>query len=325
MNYVGPRRKLHDQITTDDVDAYLKFISLNLCAVSGLQRDQGRAPPGAPFEADAHAYSVGDYSTARLVTHTNKVAMSRVHEDIRSDSERRYVVCLPIAGEIEVQQQTVAERCNAGAVFMLSGSEPFSVRQSGASEMLALLLPQSFVEERLVRAEELCCRQVSKPGGVSGLVRASVVALQEHACEMSESDLRKAILIVSELVVLALGNLGDVKSSTSPVRSANLMRAKRIIRAKCDNPDLTLADVAAECGLSLRYLHDLFRDDGRTFREYIMSERLRRARRMLEIGSPLNTKVTEVCLASGFSNLSHFSTAFRRAFSISPSEVLRRG
>jgi AraC-like DNA-binding protein len=90
------------------------------------------------------------------------------------------------------------------------------------------------------------------------------------------------------------------------------------------DPDLSPDDVARECGLSLRYLHDLFQDDGRTVREYLQGERLYAARRMLEHAVAGSTTITEVCMACGFSSPSVFSTAFRRAFGISPRDVVRR-
>ncbi|MGZ6023347.1 MAG: helix-turn-helix transcriptional regulator, partial [Rhizomicrobium sp.] len=79
--------------------------------------------------------------------------------------------------------------------------------------------------------------------------------------------------------------------------------------------------IAKMCGFSLRYIHDLFRDEGCTLRDYLMHERLQCARTMLEAG---DKTVTDVCMAAGFTSLSHFSTAFRREFSIPPSKV-RRG
>ena len=88
--------------------------------------------------------------------------------------------------------------------------------------------------------------------------------------------------------------------------------------------DLSLEDIASECGLSLRYLHDLFRDDGRTVREYLQGERLHAARRMLERAVAGAATVTDVCMACGFSSPSVFSTAFRKAFGISPRDVARR-
>jgi AraC-like DNA-binding protein len=92
-------------------------------------------------------------------------------------------------------------------------------------------------------------------------------------------------------------------------------------RARLTDPTLTLADVARESGLSLRYLHALFKGSGHTMREYLVAERLQHARFLL-VQAQMSATVTEICFASGFSNASQFSTAFRRAFERSPREVL---
>jgi len=81
--------------------------------------------------------------------------------------------------------------------------------------------------------------------------------------------------------------------------------------------------VASECRISVSYLHNLFRDDGRTFREYLVGERLQQARAMLEIGAA--NSIADVAMACGFPNMSSFSTAFRGAFSASPREFARVG
>ena len=326
MNFMSSRRKLSDALVTSDRGAYLQFISANLCHVSnGLIPDTHTSFPVEPeFTARASVYSVNDFTIARASTSSGKMETVRTEADIARERDLpRYAICLPVSGGIEVEQFGRSISCAPDALAIMSGADPFTFRKLGNSDLLGVLLPRDFVEERVVNPEDACARAVSSPGGMQRLVYASISALHEEAGMLSERDLRAAIGVVGELVVLAVANLADVRSSESPVRAANLKRAKRIVRERCDNPELTLTNVAVECGLSLRYLHDLFRDDGRTFREYIMCERLQRARRLLESGSPLTTKVTDVCLASGFSNLSHFSTAFRRAFSISPIEVLR--
>jgi AraC-like DNA-binding protein len=326
MNFMSPRRKLSDELVTGDRDAYLEFVSANLCHVtSGPTPDAQKGLPAEPaFTASISVSSVNDFTIARASTSSGKMETSRTQEHIARDLDQpRYAICLPVSGGVEVEQFGRSISCAPDALAIMSGADPFTFRKLGNSDLLGVLLPRGFVEERVVNPEDACARAVGAPSGMQRLVFSAISALQEEARLLNERNLRAAIGVVGELVVLAVANLADVRSSESPVRAANLKRAKRIVRERCDNPELTLTNVAVECGLSLRYLHDLFRDDGRTFREYIMCERLQRARRMLESGSPLTTKVTDVCLASGFSNLSHFSTAFRRAFSISPIEVLR--
>ena len=67
----------------------------------------------------------------------------------------------------------------------------------------------------------------------------------------------------------------------------------------------------------------MLRADGVTVSEYLKTQRLQRAKLMLESAGS-DTTVTEVCFSCGFSNPSHFSTAFRQAFSISPRDILRQ-
>jgi len=323
MNCVNLTREPRGDLTTRDDAAFFGFVSSALWNVSGTVESLALPASTPGFEAHLRTFSAADFTSAQITTRGARVHYKRSIAEIALDRPRRYALCLPVAGPLSVAQFDRTEEFQAGSMTLMSGSEPVHLTAEGDCDVLAIFMPPHFVEDRLIKAEELCCRKPAGSGGVQRLVFSAVAALQEGAADMNAHDLGKAIGTVSELAVLALGNLADVNSSTSPVRAANLMRAKRIIRARCKDPDLTLADIAKECGLSLRYLHDLFRDDGRTLRENIIYERLQRARRMLEAGSPRTMKVTDVCFASGFSSLSFFSTAFRRTFSVSPVDVLR--
>jgi len=189
---------------------------------------------------------------------------------------------------------------------------------------LLVHLPSDFVEKHLVEvAGTRFWRLPESHNGLQRLVFACVEALQQETPHLPATDLQKATTILGDLLVLALGQVPESQPAVSPVRSATLMRAKRFIRSRCQFASLTPKEVARENGVSLRYLHNLFRDEGQTVGQYIMYERLRKARWALEVGSPLTTSVSAVCFSSGFTNLSHFSTAFKRAFSVSPIDVLR--
>jgi AraC-like DNA-binding protein len=201
-------------------------------------------------------------------------------------------------------------------------AEPLLHTKLGDNDTVYFFMPRSFVDQRFAGAANVCSRAVEAQHGIQRLAHDSLIALQHEASSMSQEEFQAATRMACELVLLALGGAGELMSDASSIRAANLARVKRVMRARSAAQDLALADVARECGLSLRYLHDLFRDDGRTASEFLRGERLQRARRMLE--SAPTRLVTDVSMSCGFSSPSQFATAFRRAYGISPRDVKRR-
>jgi len=318
-------RKARDDVSTGDLGVYMRFLSANVCNLTSKPHEHEDPPPppiDERFKAEGRAFSAGDFTVVRARMAT-KGCNARRPSHIRHDIERRYCLTFPVAGEIEVSQFGRSERCLAGAANLMSGSEPLTYGWFSGNDTVSLLMPEQFVDQRLVRTEQLCGRAIGVKSGVRRLLSETVISLYAAAGDIAEADLHKTFNVVTELAILAVGDLPDLMSSASPVRSANLARAKRLIRARFADPDLTLESVADECGISVRYLHYLFRDQGVTTWEYVLAERLQRARRMLETAVPGAVNVTDICLACGFSNLSHFSTAFKRQFGVSPKDILR--
>lgn len=79
---------------------------------------------------------------------------------------------------------------------------------------------------------------------------------------------------------------------------------------------LTLTEVAGHAGFSAEYLSRLFKEEtGVKFVVYLNNLRLKHALRFLET---TNLKVYEVAEAVGYSNLSYFSTVFKKNFGQNP-------
>jgi AraC-like DNA-binding protein len=184
-------------------------------------------------------------------------------------------------------------------------------------------MPREFVDERALRAEHWCVRP-PKDNGITRLFVDTLFAFARDADSLNEEEFCVTNRLVGELALLAVGSSADLSTAVRSVRTCNLARAKRAMRLRLSDPDLTLTDIANGCGISLRYLHDLFRDEGMTAREYLQGERLQRARLLLQSACGQGVTVTAVALTCGFANSSQFSTAFRRAFGLSPRDVLRR-
>ena len=98
-------------------------------------------------------------------------------------------------------------------------------------------------------------------------------------------------------------------------------RIRSTIDARFADPELTPAAVAEEARISPRYLQKLFRARGMTTGSFINALRLDHASRLLHRRALLRSDLplSEIALASGFTDYPHFSRKFRQYFGQSPS------
>jgi AraC family transcriptional activator of tynA and feaB len=93
-----------------------------------------------------------------------------------------------------------------------------------------------------------------------------------------------------------------------------------VVRDRFAEPEFGPCEVAAEAGISLRYLQKFFTARGTTCTHFINSVRLGHAARLLHRRATLNTSqpISEIAYDSGFSDYTYFARIFRCRFGHSP-------
>lgn len=119
-----------------------------------------------------------------------------------------------------------------------------------------------------------------------------------------------------EWVVCALGEAMNGPASSAPRASKVVNRAKEFLHGlSCER--LSLEHIANQVGVTSVYLTQEFtRSEGVPLYRYQL--RLRLSRALLEL--PHCDDITGLALDLGFSSHSHFTSVFRRAFGVTPSE-----
>ena len=77
----------------------------------------------------------------------------------------------------------------------------------------------------------------------------------------------------------------------------------------------------AQLGLTPRNLQRLFESEGTTFSEFLLSQRLNRAHRMLTEPRLAQNPVGSVAYDAGFGDLSYFNRSFKRRYGMTPRDV----
>jgi AraC family transcriptional regulator len=108
-----------------------------------------------------------------------------------------------------------------------------------------------------------------------------------------------------------------VQFSRGGLGSARLRRIKELIHTKMED-DLSLDEMAQAVGLSTAHFARMFRKStGETPHQYVLRQRLERAKEMLH--AP-DARVLDVAVACGFKTQQHFAQVFRDVWGVSPTE-----
>jgi AraC-like DNA-binding protein len=135
-------------------------------------------------------------------------------------------------------------------------------------------------------------------------------------------DLQRIVAThVHDLTALALGAVGEAADEAKDrgARAARLKAAKADIAANIDG-DVSIASVARRHRVTPRSIQMAFEADGTTFSDFVLAQRLARARKMLLDPRLGAQKISALAYDAGFGDLSYFNRVFRRHFGVTPSE-----
>ena len=127
-----------------------------------------------------------------------------------------------------------------------------------------------------------------------------------------------------QLIALSVRPRDPSPVTDRAVRAARLAALKADIARHFGDPALGVGAVAARHGISPRYVHKLFEDDGRTYSQFVLDVRLERAWKELRGPRAATRTVGAIAGSVGFGDLSYFNRTFRRRYGMTPTEARSR-
>ncbi len=176
-------------------------------------------------------------------------------------------------------------------------------------------VPSALLRSRIARPERLATLQFDASRSVGALF---VDMLRMTAPRLDEMDEAARSLMGTHLVdLLAMAVEADqrvLSGASSSVRNAHLHRAEHFIRAHLREADLTPQRIAEGCGISLRYLHQLFEAEGTTVCAHIRTQRLLMCDTLLRDPANGRRAISEIAYEWGFGDQAQFSRNYRAQF-----------
>lgn len=274
------------------------------------------------FAADIRARPVGELSVS--VVRADPHTVVRTPAMIESDPGDDYLLCLISKGTATITQDARTATLAHGSFGLVDSSRPFVVSGKTEFEQVVMRASRSLLASRVGAniADGLTAQAISANDGVGRLASNLLVDIATHDDVIAAASLDAVSSAVLDVVSAAVNHQAAGLSLTERVHIDDLRRVQAVMIRDMSDPDRTIADAAAELGMSVRYIHKLFSASGSTPRAWLYGKRIDRAKNLLlqtDLGA------AEIGLQLGFRDASHFSRTFSRRCGRSPSQFRASG
>ena len=255
-----------------------------------------------------------EFGFAALDFGRNAYRSKRTHRDARLAGANYYYAAFQVAGRSVMTQNDEVAQLAAGDVALLDAARPAACFAND-SQWLRLQLPrQSLISHLGFEPQGGLHARAATPAArlLFDLVRDADKA-DGLAASAADSYMQLAIYDL-------IGALFAPPSHASRPGDRLFARIRGVVKDGFADPDFSPREVAAEVGISLRYLQKLFTARASTCSEFIYSLRLDHAAHLLHRRASLGTSqpLSEIAFACGFRDYTHFARKFRHRFGHSP-------
>ena len=231
------------------------------------------------------------------------------------------VVIAGFSSSYEVHHLGRTLNMGRGEAVILTGAEPASFGGPAQDSIKLLRVPARLLSPLVADLEGAYGRAICANDPALRLLVTYLDILEEVETFAAPELRRQVVAHIHDLIALAIGATRDATeiAKNRGGRAARLRTIKEDIANCLDQPDLSVATIAARHRIKPRWIQRLFEGEETTFTEYVLAQRLVRAHRLLTDPRHASQKISTIALDAGFGDLSYFNRAFRRHYGVAPS------
>lgn len=270
------------------------------------------------FSGDLSIWTLGDVSLSRLTS--DALQYRRLPHHVKSERSEHFLVTVPARSEVFFSQCGKDVRCNPGGFILERSHEPYDFAHAEAADLWVMKVEAKALGGRIRQPDRFCSLQFNAADGAGGLFTDMLHLIPGRFDAMSPETRATVGQQLVDLLVLALkADERTLTTGNSTVREAHLTRIEAFVRKNMGDCELDPDTIARACGISTRYLHELFRDTNQTLGSWIRDQRLEACREALRDPSNRQT-VAEIAYRWGFGDQAQFSRAFKAQYGMPPKE-----
>ena len=284
-----------------------------------------RRPSAGSFSGNITARSFGTLTVSMLssIATGGRIEVLRRAAEIRSDPRDQFMLLLVYRGDVGFEQSGRSVRLGNGDMVVYDQARPFKIELGGENDQIIVSIPRPLLVSRLPETERFAARLISASSQLGMLTGNMIRQLMSFEHELDDEIAGRIASSALDLLAATLLAEFSEDGGENGRYDQRLARVKRFVAERLDDCDMTIESIAAAQNLAPRTLHRLFAAEGTTPIRWLWQQRLSASYKALAEGRIRN--VTDAALSSGFTDLSHFSRAFKKAYGHPPHALVRRG
>lgn len=252
------------------------------------------------------------------VIRSNSITIQRSTREISHAGLDNYFLVVLLEGRYALQQQGREVFLQPGDMTLYDATRPHRIHCPQAFSKLIVSIPRAVMHQVEPAAGHLTAMPMAGRSGLAAVLSPLIRELALQIPQLSIDSFDAAAPSVVELLGLSLRELAGSGRPPSGSRALSLLKVKQWIARHVQDSELNSETVAAATGFSSRYINQLFAWEHTSLMRYVWQQRLALSAQGLKRPAWQHRSISEIALACGFNDFSHFSRAFKQQFGMSP-------
>lgn len=301
--------------TTDTFDNEVKFDGFRDAVCSQIARLFLEQIGTGDYTANIRTSNLGSISMSYVTC--DPVVIERSSDNIRED-DQSFFLTLQCEGRGHLHHMGSTTVLEAGDFTLIDSALPYIITFDHPVRRLVARIKRRELIGRGFVSENYCGRIFHGSDGSNSITPKLLMMGNGHSAidTVLAHSLSEAVL---DSIIAAGSNLHEpIAEGLNRSQSEMLRRIRNIVLSNLSDPDLSTSFIAAEAGISVRYLHKIFKVTGTTVNKWVQDERLERSYRYLASQNHRHRSILDIAYSCGFNDSGYFSNRFSKKFGKSP-------
>ncbi|MGP6174106.1 AraC-like ligand-binding domain-containing protein [Corynebacterium sp. A21] len=273
----------------------------------------------------------GDFEAAKFLSASVFSMTTRDHtaertvEHVRNENDEYVIVTFQVSGMLKLTQQGKQVQLTPGQIGLYLSNKPAQLECYGNYQSRSVRIPVDRLNTRSKRWEELGALTFDGTQGLAPPILNFLTGLFPAEPTLTPSARAAVANHLVGLIEAMLADLYPSEEGSLQSPAAELLeQSLAFIEANLSDPQLNPQMVADSAHISVRYLHQTFKQSGMTCASYIRLRRIERVRADLALEEFAMVPIEKLLQRWGVQNPSHFGQVFKRIEGCTPTEFRRK-